>query len=246
MHDYSAIADELIAMAQADQAVRRGEAFDSGVDRRNTERLREVVSQIGWPTISKVGKEASQDAWLLAQHADHDPAFQRQCLELMVEAREDVAARNIAYLLVSSSQRIEGSLHIEPDGATVARMHEIIAEVGWPTLSRVGARAARDFGELAKCVRDVETKRRWLALLSAEPPGEVDPRHIAQFEDGLRRLEGRPQLYGSVFERDEHGEDVPAPIEDAEHVDERRRAIGLAPLADELDMFRTAARRARR
>jgi len=46
-----------------------------------------------------VGVEASNDAWLVAQHADHDLAFQKECLALLKNIpREDISLNNIAYL----------------------------------------------------------------------------------------------------------------------------------------------------
>ncbi len=71
---------------------------DSTLDARNTERMKEIISQIGWPTTSKVGLEVSHMAWLLVQHADHDFIFQRYCLGLMKESKEDVDQTDVAYL----------------------------------------------------------------------------------------------------------------------------------------------------
>jgi hypothetical protein len=47
-----------------------------------------------------VGDEASHAAWLLIQHADRDPAFQRRCLALLRAAAEDgeAAWQEVAYL----------------------------------------------------------------------------------------------------------------------------------------------------
>jgi hypothetical protein len=92
---YPEIANELISMGDEDQAMRSRAIENRGViesdeddklDRRNTERLKEIVSTIGWPTISKVGKQAAEDAWILVQHADHDVEFQKECLGLMKQA----------------------------------------------------------------------------------------------------------------------------------------------------------------
>ena len=47
------------------------------------------------------GRHGGRDVrvtWLLVQHADSDPDFQRYCLALMYEARSDVDIQNIAYL----------------------------------------------------------------------------------------------------------------------------------------------------
>lgn len=51
-------------------------------------------------------------------------------------------------------------------------------------------------------------------------------------EDRIRCFEGRPQRYGTQFDWDEHGELSALPVEDADSVDERRRAVGLGPLAE--------------
>ncbi len=64
-----------------------------------TESLKHIIKTIGWPTVSKVGKEASQAAWLIAQHADHDVSFQKECLATMsAEKPEEVSEIDIAYL----------------------------------------------------------------------------------------------------------------------------------------------------
>jgi hypothetical protein len=61
--------------------------------------MKEIVREIGWPTISKVGKVASNMAWLLVQHADHDSAFQEDCLNILKKVDGgDINKRNIAYL----------------------------------------------------------------------------------------------------------------------------------------------------
>jgi hypothetical protein len=69
-------------------------------DERNTEFLKKLVADKGWPTISNVGPRASSNAWLLVQHADHDPVFQLKALRLMepLAARGEVSKRNYAYL----------------------------------------------------------------------------------------------------------------------------------------------------
>ena len=68
--------------------------------RENTEWLRGVIREQGWPRRSQVGEEGADAAWLLAQHADHDPAFQRECLNLleMAVAEGEAGKRNLAHL----------------------------------------------------------------------------------------------------------------------------------------------------
>ena len=97
-----AIAKEILAMADEDQRMRREVAaktrqWDASVDERNTRRMRAIVSEIGWPTTSKVGAQAEHMAWLLVQHAELE--FQKHCFSLMArEPADEVCARHLAYL----------------------------------------------------------------------------------------------------------------------------------------------------
>ncbi|MFF3326937.1 DUF6624 domain-containing protein [Streptomyces sp. NPDC002889] len=100
------LAGELRRRADTDQrarnhCIRTGEPGDlSEIDTDNTAWLKSVVAEHGWPGNTLVGDQGTDDAWLLVQHADRDPEFQRQALELLkaaVEA-EDAPARHLAYL----------------------------------------------------------------------------------------------------------------------------------------------------
>jgi Family of unknown function (DUF6624) len=107
---------ELLQRAERDRDVRRriraGQPPAGGIDldRDNTAWLKRVVEAVGWPCRSVVGQEAAHAAWLLAQHADLDPHFQRRCRELMAGAVADGEASpaDLAYLtdrvLVNSGQ----------------------------------------------------------------------------------------------------------------------------------------------
>lgn len=68
--------------------------------RANTTWLKQIVEKDGWPRQSKVGEHAAYQAWLLAQHSDHDPLFQLQALRLMepLVAAGEVSKQNYAYL----------------------------------------------------------------------------------------------------------------------------------------------------
>lgn len=70
------------------------------VDRDNTAFLQGVVARKEWPTVSRDGREAANDAWLLAQHADDEPAFQRAVLTLMepLVAAGEASGSNYALL----------------------------------------------------------------------------------------------------------------------------------------------------
>ena len=71
--------------------------------------------------------------------------------------------------------------------------------------------------------------------------GEINDQNYALLYDRVNLYQDRPQRYGTqgatlVIEGVKHH--GPHPIEDVEHVDERRAEIGLSPLAEYLRMLR--------
>lgn len=104
---------ELIWMLQEDQKARQ-DFINAGmqdkklalkvaeVDSRNTTRLKEIIKQYRWPSKTLVGEDGALAAFLLVQHADLNPDFQRECLVLMEELRltnpQEVYLPAIAYL----------------------------------------------------------------------------------------------------------------------------------------------------
>jgi len=154
----TALLEELTRRVDRDQEVRnrsfqgpQGELAIQeamAVDRDNTAWLKRYLDEHGWPPHAKVGRKGSQGFWLLAQHADADPRFQEQVLEML--------------------------------GDAVAR-------------------------------------------------GEASGVHLAYLSDRVRLAQGRPQRYGTQFERVD-GTLRPRPIEDADTVDARRAALGMETL----------------
>lgn len=163
--------EELEHMADADtrlrsQLLKTGELFEGyhprmeAMRRRNAARLKQIVTEHGWPGRSLVGEEGATYAWLILQHSIGDPDFQRLGLELLQDA--------------------------------VAR-------------------------------------------------GEAPATHAAYLEDLIRMYEGRPQRWGTQFDWDSDGRLSPIPVEDAEHVNERRRSIGLDTLEHRTQRMREEA-----
>jgi hypothetical protein len=156
---------ELLEMMRQDQLERTGDGLPPGTplppiqDYARATRLDEIVDEIGWPTFDMVGHDGATAAWLIAQHADHDPNLQARWLELI-----DAAAQ----------------------------------------------------------------------------AGQADPTEVAYLADRVAVNQDKPQRYGTQI-RCRNGSPAPAtPIQDEASVDERRRNVGLEPLAgyyDELAMM---------
>lgn len=121
--------------------------------------------------------------------------------------------------------------HLKPDdfepGApwNVACLKQIIAAHGWPTVSMVGLKGAHGAGLIAVAAEDdPEFQARALALM--EPlvgKGEVrKPLYAALFD-----IVHPTQRYGMVGECGSPTK----PLEDPEHVDERRASMDLPPMS---------------
>jgi hypothetical protein len=70
------------------------------VDRTNVVWLKKIVRKVGWPGKTMVGHDGASSAWLLVQHADKDPQFQKRCLALMqpMLAAGEISKIDFAYL----------------------------------------------------------------------------------------------------------------------------------------------------
>jgi hypothetical protein len=117
-----------------------------------------------------------------------------------------------------------------------ARLAAVLDRHGWPGTSLVGPEAAEAAWLIAQhAIGEPDFERRCLRLLEeAANRGEVPAWQPAMLEDRIRMFEGRPQLYGTQLEPDDDGELKPYPTENPEHVEERRRRVGLEPLSARL------------
>jgi hypothetical protein len=71
-----------------------------GVDERNRNRLKEIISDYGFPTRKLVGKDAMYGIFLIIQHADGDKEWQRSQLKNIEKAvrNGDMEGQSYAYL----------------------------------------------------------------------------------------------------------------------------------------------------
>lgn len=124
-----------------------------------------------------------------------------------------------------------------------ARLRAIIDEYGWPGRSLVGEDgAAAAWLLLQHAVLAPDLMREAVPLLQrAVQSGEIEPKFLALLTDRIRTLEGRSQPYGTQHDWDAEGRLSPLPIEDPERVEERRRSVGLEPLAENTRRLRAQA-----
>ena len=127
----------------------------------------------------------------------------------------------------------------EIDKRNMARLEEIIRQHGWPGRSLVGEEAA-NAGFLVLQHADLTLQKKYFPLVKeGASKGEVSPADAAMLEDRILMGEGKKQIYGSAVQTGPQtgGKLALHPIEDEEHVDERRAAVGLMPLVEYLREF---------
>lgn len=108
---YNDIAIKIISLKNADLKLRDrliqegqlGETYNAEMakmHKSNTEKLDLIIEKIDYPTIDKVGKEASEAAWLIIQHSIAQPDFMRKCAKLLEQAVKGNKANpiSLAYL----------------------------------------------------------------------------------------------------------------------------------------------------
>ncbi len=120
---------------------------------------------------------------------------------------------------------------------------KIMQEHGWPGRSLVGEDGAEAAWLIAQhAIAEPDVQRQALKLMrEAAEQGEAQLWQVAMLEDRIRLFEGKQQLYGTQFDWDENGEMSPYPeIEDEAEVDERRQAVGLMRLEEDIRQKRAA------
>ena len=161
-----ALRDKLLNLAENDQTVRAelaadGTLFDgyhprmAEVHRVHAARLREIISEFGWPGEALVGRDGANAAWLIAQHSIGEPDFMRYCRDLLdaASARGEVPRRHFALIddrirvYEGRPQRYGTQLRGGPDGLEPypledpTKVNQWRQELGLPPLAEIIARS---------------------------------------------------------------------------------------------------------
>lgn len=123
----------------------------------------------------------------------------------------------------------------EKDSMNLIIVCRILDERGWLGDDIVG-RGGNTTLFLVIQHADIATQEKYLPMMrDAVSKGNARGSDLALLEDRVRMRRGKRQLYGSQIGRDPAtGEHYLSPLEDPDHVDERRASVGLGPLADYL------------
>lgn len=154
---------------------------------------------------------------------------------LLLMARQDQEAREFLETtgFVFDKDGPQSRRMAAVDSANLARLKHIVTQEGFPTVAMVG-RDGVDAAWLLSihAAADPDFQEQVLLLTKGHVRrGEVRSDQVAMLTDDLLAGRGKPQRYGTNFEMRD-GKLEPTALEDAAHVDELRKAVGLGSLAD--------------
>ncbi|RKF26366.1 DUF6624 domain-containing protein [Micromonospora globbae] len=149
-------------------------------------------------------------------------------------ARYDKALHDelVAMLRRDQADR-EGRPQAESDQARTARLKEIVAAHGWPTIDLVGEDGEDAAWAIAQHSDfDLAFQERAVELLrAAVAAGQASPGNLAYLEDRVAVAKGEPQVYGTQVRCGPDGPVPATPIRDEAGVDGRRAGAGLPSFA---------------
>ncbi len=141
---------------------------------------------------------------------------------------------------------LEGGYH--PEMAALHRenaeaLEHIMASIGYPTEDKVGkagsAAAWLIIQHAIGCPDFMKNAARQLSL--AVDQRQANPIHLAYLTDRIAVFQDQPQRYGTQFDWDDKGEMQPQPFDDLQLVNERRAALGLNSLEEQIKVMQENA-----
>jgi hypothetical protein len=76
------------------------------IDQSNLAWIKQQVDASGFPSVGDVGVEGVQNAWLLTQHGDSDPAFQAKVLSQLKQRLKDENFMRADYAMLTDRVRL--------------------------------------------------------------------------------------------------------------------------------------------
>lgn len=121
----------------------------------------------------------------------------------------------------------------EQDSINLAEVTDIIEERGWVGKNLIGENANITLWLVIQHA-PLEIQEKYLPLLRESVlKGESQGGNLALLEDRIQMRNGQPQTYGSQIVTDKKtGEQTVYKIREPQYVDQRRKKVGLGPIAD--------------
>ncbi len=123
--------------------------------RVHASRLRQIIAVFGWPGRALVGEDGARAAWRIALHSGSEPAFMRQCRELIDQATQNDDAPRWQFAMIDDRVRVfegqpqrygtqlrHGARGLEPYPIeNESRVNSMRMQAGLPPLAQTVAKA---------------------------------------------------------------------------------------------------------
>lgn len=124
-----------------------------------------------------------------------------------------------------------GKMKSQIGAGNFERLQQLLQEKGWPNYSKVGELAADALLLAINHHESDEVRELFIGQIKAAcEAGEGSCMEYAKIQDRILVNKGELQIYGMQFRYGKDRKLEPFPVENAEYVDQRRKAIGLEPL----------------
>ncbi len=179
---------------------------------------------------------------LLLLAAACEPTKPAPSAKILAEARHQLEGRGRTDQAVREGFGVGGVIDsaqtismMRTDSANTTWLKVYVARWGWPTSQQIGPEAVEAaFLIVQHAVHDTAFMRAMLpAVEAAYRRGDLNGGSVALLTDRIEVKSGHPQVYGTQLSL-QNGRWVLDPIVDSPHVDERRRRMGLPPMAEYL------------
>ena len=152
--------------------------------------------------------------------------------ELLAMGKTDQDIRTRLFALPSAQQSTLAPELEHTDATLTATLKQIVAGHGWPTIALVGLEASQAAALILIHSPDHDFQRRLLPELQRlVERKKIVGGDIATLVDKTLVAEGKPQRFGTQFAWKGDGPMVMDPVEDPEHLDQRREMYLLPPMS---------------
>ncbi|WP_114938886.1 DUF6624 domain-containing protein [Mucilaginibacter endophyticus] len=136
---------------------------------------------------------------------------------------------NAQVKIVDSLQKVMRST----DSQNLIRVNTILTKYGWLGPQKVGIMGSQALFLVIQHA-DLQTQQSYLPMIRAsEKNGEILSSNLAILEDRINMRTGKKQVYGSQgFTDKQTGKTYIYPVADVDHLDERRKTMGMPPMKD--------------
>jgi hypothetical protein len=147
------------------------------------------------------------------------------------QPRQQIAELEKKYGAKSKEMRAHWAYMSKLDSINVIKVTQILDKYGWLGYDKIGRQGNTTLFLVIQHA-DIDIQEKYLPMMrQAVKDRKAQASALALLEDRVALRRGGKQIYGSQVGWDENGKYYVQPLEDPDHVDERRASVGLGPIA---------------